>query len=112
MNRIFRYLFLWASLLSLTNSVLAQRTLQGDGGAVVGGNMTFNSKGMPVRKNTDTSFQHRDFNADTVNINYRYFDKSKTYILDSTINDFIQDIHYHIITTILVIWVLLQNHFF
>ncbi|MFY7964800.1 MAG: putative porin [Chitinophagaceae bacterium] len=64
----------------------AQRTLQGDGTGTVGGNINFNGQG--VRKNTDTSFQHRDPFADSLTIYFKYFDKSKTQFLDSSINDF------------------------
>jgi hypothetical protein len=88
MNNSTKYFFLSVCFLFVTTFLFSQRTLQSDGGGVVGGNLnTIGNRGANNR-GADTGFQRRDPNADTININYRYFDKSRTYILDSSINDF------------------------
>ncbi len=49
----------------------------------------FDSKGRPIRKDTaNQKLQHRDPLADSITISYHYFDSTKTYKLDSSINDF------------------------
>ncbi len=79
-------IFLLSVLFLASVHSMAQRTLKTDG--VSAPPTLGNGQGKGNNRGTDTSFKHRDDNADTINITYRYFDKNKTNILDSTVNDF------------------------
>lgn len=66
---------------------VAQKTLQtSDGGIPVTGRPGINSG--QQQRNGDTSFKHRDDRADSITIFFRYYDKTPTQYLDSSINDF------------------------
>src|SRR3979490_1634952 len=50
---------------------------------------SFDSKGRPIKKDTSgQKLEHRNPLEDSITISYHYFDSTKTYKLDSSINDF------------------------
>ena len=52
-------------------------------------NLTYDSQGRPIRKNTgNDSLKRRDNLADSITIFYRYFDSTRNRLLDSSINDY------------------------
>lgn len=52
-------------------------------------NTAYDSKGRPIKKDTaNDRLQHRDAFADSITINYHYFDSGRNYLIDSSINDF------------------------
>ena len=85
-NIKFTFYFLVACFFT-ANNLFAQRTLQGDGVANPSNNYN-NGRGVGTQRGGDTSFKHRDDTADSITISYRYYDKSKTQFLDSSISDF------------------------
>jgi hypothetical protein len=53
------------------------------------GNVTYDNQGRPIRKSKGgDSLQHRDKYADSITIYYRYYDSTRTRLIDSSINDF------------------------
>lgn len=54
-----------------------------------GSNVTYDSQGRPIKKNTgNDSLQRRDRNVDSITIFYHYYDSSRLRSIDSSINDF------------------------
>ena len=54
-----------------------------------GSNMTYDSQGRPIKRNTGKdSLQRRDRNTDSITIFYHYYDSTRLRTLDSSINDF------------------------
>ena len=59
------------------------------GGNQNNSNLTYDSQGRPIRKNTgNDSLKRRDNLADSITIFYRYFDSTRNRLLDSSINDY------------------------
>ena len=50
--------------------------------------LTYDNQGRLMKKNKQDSLQHRDKNADSITIFFRYYDSTRTRSLDSTINDY------------------------
>lgn len=79
--------FFFAGNLCLQAQTLLQR--QGRLGNPVQPNITYDSQGRPIKKQTgNDSLQRRDRNADSITIFFHYYDSSKLHTLDSSINDF------------------------
>ena len=53
------------------------------------GNVGYDSQGRPIKKNKDTlTLKHRDQYADSITINYKFFDSSRIHSLDTILNDY------------------------
>jgi hypothetical protein len=80
-------IFIVVLLLFTANHLTAQGTLRTtDGGSPTGGG--FGQVGNQSQRGSDTSFKHRDDRVDSITISYRYYDRNKTLLLDSSISDF------------------------
>lgn len=81
-------------LLSLATVVSLQAQIRNAGqlgnyGQSGSSQVTYDSQGRPMKKNTgNDSLQRRDNNADSITIFYKFFDSSRIRKLDSSINDF------------------------
>ncbi|MEA3426535.1 MAG: putative porin, partial [Bacteroidota bacterium] len=78
-------------LLLSGNGILQAQTRFGQLGNLQSntGNITYDSQGRMMKKNTgNDSLQRRDRNADSITIYYKFFDSSRLRTIDSSINDF------------------------
>lgn len=73
----------------IANNLMAQGTLKtADGTTPPVGGVFQGTVGNQSQRGIDTSFKHRDDRVDSINIFYRYYDRNKTFLLDSSIVDF------------------------
>ncbi|MBI2283201.1 MAG: hypothetical protein HYU71_05790 [Bacteroidetes bacterium] len=86
-----RNILVWLLLLVSGNNILQAQTRFGQLGNLQRntGNITYDSQGRMMKKNTgNDSLQRRDRNADSITIFYKFFDSSRLRTIDSSINDF------------------------
>ena len=70
-------------------------------GDIQRGNVERDAQGRPMKRNTDTTLQHRTGYEDSVTVIFRYFDSSRTHHIDTSLNDFDRRFpvpyhHYHL----------------